>query len=107
VVGQKGAKIEIYVINATTLSYSLVDSSEYVSNNIDGTIAFYNIQDESDIFVLSVYFDSLFRISCNVTNYGPETVSVDYIGLLYNIAKRISLDNNGNISRTPISERLL
>jgi len=102
----KGAEIEVYAINVTTLSYSVVGSSEYVANNVDGTITFYTTQDENNIFVLSVYFDSSFRILCNVTNYGPETVSIDYIGLLYNIAKRIPIDNNGNITHIPIDKRI-
>jgi len=101
----EGATIEVYTINASTLSYSVVDPSGYTSNNIDGTLTFYTTQDENSIIVLSIYFDSVFRILCNVTNYGPETASIDYIGLLYNIAKRIPTDNNGNIIHTPIDTR--
>ncbi len=102
----EGAFIEIYRINSLTLAYSLVDPSEYIANNVDGTITFYTTQDQNDIFMLSVYFDSLFRILCNVTNYGPETTSIDYIGLLYNIAKRIPKDNQGNIIHVPIDMRI-
>jgi len=103
----KGAEIEVYAINITTLSYLAISPSEYVVNHIDGTITFYTTQDENNVFVLSVYFDSSFRILCNVTNYGPSTASVDYIGLLYNIAKRIPADNNGNITHIPIDKRIL
>jgi len=100
------ATISIYRVNNTSLSGELVNSNEYAVNNKNGEITFYNIQNKNDKFVLCVNFDPVFRIVCNVVNYGPEPVSIDHIGLLYNISKRIPTDQNGNIIHTPVNMRL-
>ena len=100
------ASIEVYRVNSLTPKGELIDPSTYAANSNDGTITFYNVQAPTDTFVLCVYFDPVFRIICNVMNYGPETITIDHIGVLYNITKRIPRDSDGNIIHTPINERI-
>jgi len=100
------ADIEIYRINKAIPQGQLIDSSEYAVNNKLGTIQFENIQEEDEEFVLCVYFEPTFRILCNVKNYGPESIVIDHIGLLYNISKRIPKDNNGNVIHVSANERV-
>ena len=100
------ATIEVYRVNEETPRGELIDPTTYGTNSNAGTITFYNIQRPEDIFVLCVYFDPSFRIICDVTNYGPEAVIIDHIGVLYNITKRIPRDSDGNIIHMPISEGL-
>ncbi len=101
----KDAVIQIYRISSTPIG-ELVDPGSYAANYKDGTITFYNIQNKTDRFVLCINFDPVFRILCDVTNYGPEAILIDYIGVLYNIAKRIPTDLQGNIIHAPLNERI-
>jgi hypothetical protein len=100
------ANIQVYRVNDDIPKGQLVNSSEYASNNKEGTITFYNGQDKKDQFVLCIDLDPVFRFLCNVTNYGPEAAFIDHIGLIYNITKRIPVDSEGNIIHTPISKRI-
>jgi len=84
----KDATIEVYKYSNNINLKELVDSSKYVVNNINGKITFYATQNVNDTFLLRVYFDPLFRIVCNIENYGPVAASIDHIGILYNISKR-------------------
>ena len=98
------ATIEVYKINDAIPNGQLVDPTIYAPNNIIGSIKFNNIQNEDDEFVLCVYFDPSYRILCDVTNYGPNYVVIDHIALLYNVSKRITRDNAGNIIHIPIEK---
>lgn len=100
------ATIEVYKVNNITPQGEMVSPTDYAVNNKTGMITFYNIQNVTDRFVLCVYFDPVFRILCNVVNYGPDPVIIDHIGLMYNVNKRIPMDKSGNIIHTPINERL-
>jgi hypothetical protein len=101
----EGAQVEVYRVNKTNVVGELISPTEYAINNKTGEITFYNSQSKDDKFVLCVYFDPVFRIICNVINYGPDPVIIDHIGVLYNVTKRIPTVNNG-IIHTSISERL-
>lgn len=101
-----GAIVEVYKVNSNNLSSQLMPSSEYSINNKTGDITFFNTQNKSDVFIICIYFDPAFRLVCNTFNYGPEVISIDHIGVMYNIGKRIPTLNNGNIIHTPISERI-
>lgn len=100
------AMFEVYRVNNSYPEGVLLDPSEFAANNKTGRITFYNIQRTEDKFVLCVYFDPEFRIMCNVVNYGPESIVIDHIGVLYNVTKRIPINSQGNIIHTPINERL-
>jgi len=100
----ENATIEVYKINDAIPSGQLIDSTTYAPNHVLGTIKFNNIQNDDDEFVLCVYFDPSYRILCNVINYGPDYVVIDHIALLYNVSKRISRDNLGNIIHIPINK---
>jgi len=100
------ATIDIYRVNSETPKGELINPSTYAVNNNDGKITFYNTQSSNDTFVLCVNFDPSFRTICNITNYGPDTVIIEHIGILYNISKRISRGSDGNIIHTPVSETI-
>jgi hypothetical protein len=102
----EGANVELYKVNTNNLIGELISSSQYSINNKTGDITFFNIQNKTDIFVICIYFDPVFRLVCNTTNYGPETATIDHIGVIYNIGKRIPILNNGTIIHTPINERI-
>jgi hypothetical protein len=100
------AQVAVYRSNSSSLNGELVDSKEYAVNNKNGTITFYNTQNRNDKFTLCVTLDPVFRVMCNVENYGPEPIVIDHIGILYNTTKRIPTDKNGNIIHVPINERI-
>jgi hypothetical protein len=102
----KYSTIEVYRITEDTTTGELIDSGSYAANYREGTITFYNVQKDTDNFVLCIYFDPVFRIMSNVVNYGPEAISIDHIGVLYNIAKRIPRDDQGTIIHSLLTERI-
>jgi hypothetical protein len=98
--------MEVWRINDLIPEGELVDPSEYRPNNVDGTITFINTQPETDTFFINIFFDPVFRIICSTTNYGPDPVVIDHIGVMYNTTKRIPFDSQGNIVRGPLRDRL-
>ena len=98
--------IEVYRVNDDIPNGELVDASLYASNNKEGTIIFVNAQSETDQFVLTVALSPCFRFLCKVINYGTEGATIDHIGLIYNITKRIPVDLAGNIIHNSISRRM-
>lgn len=99
------AEIEIYRVNDASPNGTLVDPSLYSPNPVEGSITFVSKQKDDDDFVICVNLDPLFRVACSVTNYGPQSVILDHIGIMYNIGKRIPLENE-RITHRPISKRI-
>jgi hypothetical protein len=102
----QNAEIEVYKMNNISNMVELVNSKNYAINSANGFITFYNVQSIDDIFVICIYFDPVFRVICNIINYGSRSVSIDNIGILYNVSKRVPKDSSGNIIHIPISKRI-
>ena len=98
------SEIEVYRVNPLIPSGILIDPETYIVNSNEGNIKFYNIQNSSDIFVICISMDPVFRIVCNIVNYGPVGGIIDHIGILYNTTTRIPKDSLGNIIHIPVSE---
>ena len=99
-------EVEIYRINSANPNGVLVNSSDYVLNSRIGTATFFNSQDPTDTFVICVYFNPVFRLICKIVNYGSVAAQIHHVGIIYNIAKRVSTDLEGSIIHTPVSTRV-
>jgi len=99
-------EVEIYRINSANPNGILVNPSDYILNSRIGTVTFFNSQDATDVFVICIYFNPVFRLVCKVINYGSVGAKIHHVGVIYNIAKRIPMDLTGNIIHTPISTRI-
>ncbi|MFA5312964.1 MAG: hypothetical protein WC375_06590, partial [Methanomassiliicoccales archaeon] len=99
--------ISVYRINNENPNGVLVPPLSYSSNHEAATVTFTTLQPSTDTFVLCVEVEPTFRMLCNVVNYGPEAVSIDHIGVMYNIAKRVPRDSSGNIIHTPFYKRFM
>jgi hypothetical protein len=102
----KDFEIEVYRYNDSMSNGVLVDSSLYTANPFDGKISFLSQQNKRDAFMLCVKMDAIFRFVCKITNYKQESFSIDHIGLIYNIMKRVPRDENGTIIHKTIDNRM-
>jgi hypothetical protein len=101
-----GAIVNVYKISSSNVAGELVPATSYALNNKTGDVTFYNANNKGERFVICIDFDPVFRIVCNVSNYGPDPVAIDHIGVLYNISKRIPKTNGGTIIHTLIGDRI-
>lgn len=102
----QGSIVEVLKFNSNFPNGIKIDSSEYAENSTDGSITFNASQNIEDSFTLNVFFDPIFRVICSVTNFGPQEVVLDSVGIMYNVTKRIPRDIEGNIINTPINQRI-
>jgi hypothetical protein len=102
----KNAIIEVYKQGSNSYNGELVPSSSYAANNIEGSITFFAARNRTDTFMLCVTFEPVFRMLCNVENYGPTPVIIDDIEIMYNVTKRIPVNSQGNIRHSPIYKRI-
>jgi len=98
--------VQIYKVDDASHNGELIDPSTYASNHTDGSITFYSVRSRDESFVLCLTFEPVFRILCNIDNYGPIPVYVDDIEIMYNVTKRIPRDSSGKIIYRPINKRL-
>jgi len=94
-----GATIEIYRVNSVYPNGKEIDSSQYIADNKTGNVTFFEKQNSSDEILLTVIYEQLMRTVCYFTNYSPDIMTVDSIGIMYNVTDRIKRDLNGNIIR--------
>lgn len=102
----KYAAIEVYKYTDENKEGVLIDSSLYATNPEAGTITFSYRQNQKDKFMICIGVDSSFRVLCKIVNYGEKKASIDYIGLMYNVSKRIPTDTEGNIIHKTIGDRI-
>jgi len=84
----ENSKVEIYKTNSVYPNGKLLETKEYTVNSNEGYILFKVPNNNSDKITICVYMDKVFRIICNMYNYGPEGAVIDHIGVLYNISKK-------------------
>jgi len=101
-----GSAISIYKYNDQDINGILVPALSYSINSINGSIGFSTIQDYSDKFMICIDMSSLFRFICKIKNYGSKTATIDHIGLIYNIMKRIPTSRNGTIIHKTLDKRI-
>jgi len=98
--------LNVYRLGLDETQGTLIDSSEYAANNIEGTITFLAPQDPSTTIFMDLFFASSFRVATRVTNFTDEVAVIHHIGVMYNISKRIPRSSDGTIINVPISKRL-
>ena len=98
--------IEVYRINKHNPNGKLVPSTEYSVNATEGIVTFTRAQPTSDALTINIGMVPTYKIICKAVNYGEETATIHYIGIMYNVMKRIPRDFEGNTIHTPISTRI-
>jgi hypothetical protein len=95
---------EISIFSIISGEYRIVNSDRYSHNNKEGTISFKNSNMVDPI--INIHINPVFRVLCDVSNYGSEGTTINHVALAYNVSKRIPVDGNGNTIRQPIHNRI-
>jgi len=98
--------INVYKYNSFMQNGELVNSATYSSNYINGTISFITPQEKSYKFIICIEIHPVFNLICKIKNYGTIPATIDHIGLIYNVAKRIPTLSNGTIINKNIADRI-
>lgn len=101
-----GVDITVYRINTQNPNGQLVDTKDYSANNTEGSITFYNTQNSSNTYVISIEVLPSFRLALKVVNYGSKRACIHHVGVIYNMTERIPTNDDGSIIHTPISSRI-
>jgi hypothetical protein len=102
----EGSTVEVFRYSPGEKEGELIAPSLYSSNAREGSVTFTSLQASDSRILVTIGLPSVVRIACRITNRDLNAASIDHIGLMYNVTKRIERDSEGKIVRQPIDMRV-
>jgi len=88
--------VELYRVSDEFPLGTLVSSSSYSVEYASGLFSFGQSQPSSDTFTMTLGLKPFFKIMVNMVNYGPDALSLDYVGSMYRTVDRSDIYADGH-----------